>query len=222
MRRVNVLGNGPGVSLYEKGTEGELVVCNMPPVELSKEEVYASCMVDFKMMQALEDGKVKLNEYDWVLGPRPRRWMELKPSFYLKYSQNIKGFHTHVPPYAQLPGHKLSEAATNYSCGHMAVDYTCRIMKATEVHLYGFDAMFDMNLDSFTDTFLKANRSALNIHRMASNWRPIWTAFFTEFNNVDFIIHHNHSDIKLILPKNATIEVGVLPDGKNRRTKNAS
>ena len=181
MRRVNILGNGPGAALFQKGTEGELVVCNMPPIELSKEEVYASCMVDFKMMSALEEGQVNLGEYDWVLGTRPRRWMELKPAFYLKYSQNIRGFHTYVPPYAQLPGNKLSDAATNYSCGHMAVDYACRIMKATEVHMYGFDAMFDMNLESHTDNFLKSDRSEkiLNdvrkfIEDTAHDFQSVW------------------------------------------------
>lgn len=208
MKRVNVMGNGDNATLFQKGTAGELVVCNMPPVELSKNEVYASCMVDFKMMVALQKGKVRLDQYDWILGTRPRRWMEMEPSFYLKYSQNIRGFHTYVPPYAQLPGNKLSEAATNYSCGHMAVDYACRIMKATEVHLYGFDAMFDMNLNSHTDNFLESNRSALNVHRMASNWRPIWSGFFREFSGVDFVIHHTHSDIKLSVSSNVSIEVG--------------
>jgi len=213
MRRVNVMGNGDHAALYKKGTEGELVVCNMPPIELSKEDVFASCMVDFKMMQALSESKVHLDEYDWILGTRPRKWMEVNAAFYLKYSQNIKGFHTYVPPYAQLPGHKLSEAASNYSCGHMAVDYACRIMKATEVHLYGFDSMFDMNIDSYTDNFLESNRTALNVHRMASNWRPIWSGFFREFSKVKFVIHHGHSNIKLSLPENATIEVGELEDG---------
>ena len=92
----------------------------------------------FKMMIALDEGKLDLGKYDWILGNRPRRWMEQKPSFYLKYAQNVRGFHTYVPKYAQLPGHKLEEAATNYSCGHVAADYVCRIMKATEVHMYGF------------------------------------------------------------------------------------
>jgi len=210
MKRVNVMGNGDGACLFENGTDGELLVCNMPPLELSKSEVYASFMVDYKMMVALDEGKVELGQYDWVLGTRPRRWMEKNPTFYLKYSQNIRGFHTYVPPYAQLPGHKLSDAATNYSCGHMAVDYACRIMKAKEVHMYGFDAMFDMNLDSHTDTFLDSNRSALNIHRMASNWRPIWSHFFREFSTVKFVIHHAHSDIKLIVPENVSIEVGEI------------
>ncbi len=208
MRRVNVLGNGDSWSLFEQDTQGELLVCNMPPIKFKPHEVFASCMVDFKMMVALEKGEVTLDQYDWVLGTRPRRWMEKSPTFYLKYSQNIKGFHTHVPPYAQLPGHKLEEAATNYSCGHMAVDYACRSMRATEVHLYGFDAMFDMNLASHTDKYLKSDRSALNVHRMASNWRPIWGKFFNEFSNTKFVIHHVHSDIKFKLPKNVTIEVG--------------
>ena len=210
MTRINVMGNGLGACLFENGTDGELLVCNMPPVELSKSEVYASFMVDYKMMVALDEGKVELGQYDWVLGTRPRKWMEKNPTFYLNYSQNIRGFHTYVPPYAQLPGHKLSDAATNYSCGHMAVDYACRIMKAKEVHMYGFDAMFDMNLDSHTDTFLDSNRSALNIHRMASNWRPIWSSFFREFSEVKFVIHHVHPDIKLAISENVSIEVGEL------------
>jgi len=208
MSRVNVLGNGDSWKLFERGTEGDLLVCNMPPINFESDEVYASCMVDFKMMIALQKGEVKLDQYDWVLGTRPRRWMEKSTTFYLKYSQNIKGFHTHVPPYAQLPGHKLSEAATNYSCGHMAVDYACRAMKAKEVHLYGFDAMFDMNLASHTDNFLASDRSPLNVHRMASNWRPIWSKFFREFSKVNFVIHHVHSDIKFKLPENVSIEVG--------------
>mgnify|MGYP001188655135 FL=1 len=209
-RRVNVLGNGDSWPLFERGTKGELIVCNMPPIDFLSSEVYASCMVDFKMMKALEKGEINLDRYDWLLGSRPRRWMEQNTSFYLKYSSKIRGFHTHVPPYAQLPGHKLHEAATNYSCGHMAVDYACRSMRATEVHLYGFDAMFDMNLSSYTDNFLESNRSALNVHRMASNWRPIWSGFFKEFNKVTFVIHHVHSDIKFKLPENVTIEVGSI------------
>ena len=207
MKRVNILGNGPGSRIFTRGTEGLLLVCNMPPIKLPAEEVFASCMVDFKMMKALHEGQVDLGQYDWVLGTRPRKWMEQTPAFYLKYSQNIKGFHVFVPPYAQLPGHTLSDAATNYSCGHMATDYACRIMKADEVHMYGFDAMFDMNLDSYTDECLKSDRSPLNVHRMSSNWRPICGSFFKEFKNTQFVIHHTHSDIKLKLPGKARVEV---------------
>ena len=134
--RVNVLGNGDHAYMFERGQPGKLLICNMPPFEIPKREVHATCMVDFKMMKALADGLVKLDMYDWVLGTRPRRWMEMQPNFYLKYSQNIKGFHQHIPAYAQLPGQTEGQAATNYSCGHMAVDYACRTMRADEVHLW--------------------------------------------------------------------------------------
>ena len=205
--RVNVLGNGDHWPLFERGAPGKLLVCNMPPIDLESSEVHATCMVDFKMMKALHDGKSDLGKYDWVLGTRPRKWMEMQPTFYLKYSQNIKGFHKHVPTYAQLPGHSLAQAATNYSCGHMAVDYACRVMKAKEVHLYGFDSMFDMNLKSHTDNFLESDRSALNTHRMASNWRPIWSKFFAEFDQTQFFIYHSHDGIKFKLPPNVQIVV---------------
>ena len=77
--RVNVLGNGDWADIFQRGTEGKLLVCNMPPMQLTKQEVYASCMVDFKMMAALQEGSVNLGMYDWILGNRPRRWMEQNP-----------------------------------------------------------------------------------------------------------------------------------------------
>ena len=205
--RVNVLGNGDHWKLFKRGTEGKLIVCNMPPIELDKEEVHGTCMVDFKMMKALDEGVSNLDKYDWILGTRPRKWMEMKPTFYMKYAQNIKGFHTHIPVYAQLPGDTIAQAATNYSCGHMAMDYACRTMKATEVHMYGFDAMFDMNLRSHTDNFLESDRGPLNTHRMASNWRPIWYKFFREFSKTQFYIHHGHGGLKFSKPENVTIVV---------------
>ena len=100
--KVNVLGNGDHATMFERGSSGLLLVCNMPPMELDKEEVYGSCMVDFKMMTALQDKSVQLDMYDWILGTRPRRWMEKNPTFYMKYAQNIKGFHTYLPTYANL------------------------------------------------------------------------------------------------------------------------
>jgi hypothetical protein len=205
--RVNVIGNGPNATMFKKGTPGAILVCNMPPVDLDKDDVYGSCMVDFKMMNALKEGLVDLDKYDWILGTRPRVWMEKNPTFYMKYAQNIKGFHTHIPTYAQLPGQKLSEAATNYSCGHMATDYACRIMRATEVHMYGFDSMFDMDINSHSDNFLKSDRTALNTHRLASTWRPVWVGFFREFSTTQFYIYHSHDGIKLPPLPNVTAVV---------------
>ena len=206
--RVNVLGNGDHAYMFERGASGKLLICNMPPFEIPKREVHATCMVDFKMMKALADGLVKLDMYDWVLGTRPRRWMEMQPNFYLKYSQNIKGFHQHIPAYAQLPGQTEGQAATNYSCGHMAVDYACRTMRADEVHIYGFDSIFDMSLLSSTDLILESDRGTQNTFRLANNWRPIWTHMFTEFKGVNFYLYHSHDKIKINIPDNVSIITG--------------
>lgn len=206
--RVNVLGNGDHAYMFKRGTKGKLLVCNMPPFEIPRNEVHATVMVDFKMMKALSEGQVRLDMYDWVLGTRPRKWMEMQPSFYLKYSQNIKAFHQHIPSYAQLPGQTVAQAATNYSCGHLAVDYASRAMRAEEVHIYGFDSMFEMDLRSSTDLILESDRGLANTHRLASNWRPIFTMMFKEFKNVQFYLYHSHKNIKIEIPDNVTIITG--------------
>jgi|SRR5210317_10383 len=197
--RVNVLGNGDHAPIFKRGTPGKLLICNMPPFEIPTNEVYASVMVDFKMMNALTEGHINLDMYDWVLGTRPRKWMEMRPDFYLKYAHKIKGFHQYVPKYAGN--------ATNFTCGHMAMDYACRKMKATECHVYGFDSMFDMNLRSYSDLILSSDRGHMNTYRLANNWRPIWTHMFKEFKDTKFYLYHSHRNIKIEIPDNVEIVV---------------
>lgn len=205
--RWNVLGNGDHAYQFERGTEGKLLICNMPPYEIPNTEVFATCMVDYKMMGALAEGKIQLDMYDWILGTRPRHWMEMNPAFYMKYAQKIKAMHTHVPEYAQLQGQNPNQAATNYSCGHMAVDYACRVKGATEVHIYGFDSMFDTTLRSYTDLLLESDRSNENTFRLANNWRPVWTGLFAEFDKTEFFLYHSHDRIKFPIGNNVTIKV---------------
>lgn len=205
--RWNVLGNGDNAHIYKRGTKGKLLICNMPPFEIPNTEVFATCMVDYKMMLALAEGQIALDMYDWILGTRPRHWMEMQPSFYLKYAQKIKAMHTHVPKYAQLEGQNPQQAATNYSCGHMAVDYACRVQNATEVHIYGFDSIFDTSLRSYTDLLLESDRSSQNTHRIASNWRHVWPSLFREFANTQFFLYHSHDRIKFPVGENVTIIV---------------
>lgn len=205
--RWNVLGNGDNAHLFKRGTEGKLLICNMPPFEVPNNEVFATCMVDYKMMLALSQGHIKLDMYDWILGTRPRHWMEMHPQFYLKYAQKIKAMHTHVPQYAKLEGQNAAQAATNYSCGHMAVDYACRVQNATEVHIYGFDSMFDTSLRSYTDLLLESDRSSQNTHRIANNWRPVWTKMFEEFDKTQFFLYHSHDRIKFPIGDNVKIIV---------------
>ena len=97
-------------------------------------------------------------------------------------------------------------AATNFNCGHMATHYACSKMNATEVHLYGFDSLFEMNLNSFTDLLLESDRSQNNTFRLNNNWRPIWYHMFREFKDVKFVLHHIHDKIKIDIPENVEVE----------------
>tara|TARA_B100000242_G_C42990760_1_gene459952 strand:+ start:38 stop:670 length:633 start_codon:yes stop_codon:yes gene_type:complete len=206
-KRINVLGNGNHAGLFQRGSPGTLLICNMPPMEIPPEEVYATCMVDYKMMKALQEGKFALDQYDWILGTRPRHWMEMQGSFYLKYSHKVRGFYPHVPKYAGN--------ATNFNCGHFAVHYACNKMNADEVHIYGFDSIFEMDITSWTDTILESDRSTENTVRLAQNWRPIWTEMFKEFPDTTFFLYHTHNNIKIpIQSDNVEIVVTTSKESK--------
>ncbi len=198
---VKILGNGDRAPLFEKveRTPGDkLLICNMPPFEVKN--VWASAMVDFKMMNALTEGSLNLDAYDWVLGNRPKIWMQdLAPSFYLKYAKNIKEFYLTVPEYAGN--------ATNFNCGHMATHYAANRLKATRIELFGFDSIFDFNMRSITDLYLPSDRTDVNNHRLLDIWRPIWRNIFLEFNKTEFVLYHNHDKTKINLPDNVTIKV---------------
>lgn len=212
---VHVLGNGDKAGYYnEEERKGMLLLCNMPPFAVPSEKVYATCMVDFKMMAALTEGSLKLDMYNWVLGTRPRVWMEQQTGFYLKYAPNIKEFYTTVPKYAGNP--------TNFNCGHMAVHYACNKHKAEQVHLYGFDTLFDFNMRSITDLYLSSDRGNTNNFRLLNNWRPIWRDIFREFKNTEFILHHNHDELKIPKLDNVSVKVYNDPLSKVQKQKDTS
>lgn len=198
---VHVLGNGDSCNMFKHDCKGLRLVCNLPPFEVRN--VYASVMVDFKMMAALTEGSLNLDSYWWVLGNRPRLWMDQRPSFYMKHASHIREFYTTVPKYAGPPG--SPDAATNFNCGHMAVHYACNRLNATEVHMYGFDSIFDHNMRSITDLYLNSDRGQTNNYRLLGNWRPIWNGIFGEFKNTQFILHHKHNNSKVELSENVEI-----------------
>ena len=78
-------------------------------------------------------------------------------------------------------------------------------MKATEIHMYGFDALFDMNIESFTDLLLESDRGANNTHRLATTWRKVWQSMFAEFPDVQFNLHHPHNHLKFPKPENVNL-----------------
>lgn len=195
MTTIHVIGNGDMAPMY-KQAKGIKITCNMPPFEVR--DVYGTCMVDFKMMKALYEGSVRLDMYDWILGARPKKWTEMQPNFYMKYAKNIKDFYLHLPDYVNN--------FTDFNCGHMAVHYSANKLKGSQIHMYGFDSIFSMNLRSYSDLFLHSDRSPMNSHRLNTNWRPIWSNMFKEFPDTEFIIYHKTVDPKIILPENVRID----------------
>lgn len=197
-RTVHVIGNGDWVHLYtRKERKGLNLTCNLAPFPYPNNH-YATCIVDFKFMAAMTRGEVTVPG-DWILGFRPKIWMDKNPNFYMQKANQVKEFYTELPKYAGN--------YTNFSCGHMAVYYAAQKLKAERIHMYGFDSIFDFNLRSVSDFILNSDRDKMNTNRLASNWRPIWTEMFKEFNNTEFVLHHVHNEFKLPVSDNVRAEV---------------
>ena len=87
----------------------------------------------------------------------------------------------------------------------MATYYAINKFKPDEINLYGFDSIFDMNLRSSSDFYQNSSRDANNNVRLNTNWRPIWQNMFDEFQDIKFILHHFHKDIKFPIKNNVEI-----------------
>ena len=201
---VHVIGNGDMSSLYHlEKRHGMKLTCNIPPFAVP--DAYCTFMVDFKIMNAITQGEVEVPG-EWIVGMRPKIWMDKNPTFYIKRAHQIKEFYTHLPKYAKN--------YTDFNCGHMAVHYACNKILATEVHMYGFDSIFDFNLRSSSDFYLSSLRDNTHSNKLKSEWRPLWEHIFNEFSHTQFKLYHNHSNIKINLPKNASVVVGSPKDVK--------
>ena len=150
MRRVvHIIGNGNSSWLYnEKERKGLKLGCNQIGFEI--QDKFASCIVDYKFMQAMTAGQIVL----------PGRW--------------ILGFNK---------------------------------IKADEIHLYGFDSIFDFNLTSLSDVSLNSDRGNSNNLRLSDNWRPIWQNMFREFSNTKFVLHYFHDKLKINIENNVDVVV---------------
>lgn len=196
----HIIGNGDAWRFY-KPSPGIKMTCNLPPTDIK--DVYATAIVDFKMCKAIHEGSVNLNAYDWVLGARPKKYTEMQPAFYMKYAPRVKEFYIELPKYVRN--------YTDFNCGHMCTHYVANKLRCDEIHMYGFDSIFDFNLVSTTDFVLDAVRDAMNTHRLANNWRPIWEGLFREFPNTQFVVYHKHGQAKVSLPENVEVRTGKMP-----------
>jgi len=195
-RTIHIIGNGDQAQRFNHKVKGARLTCNLPPFPVHN--VHATCIVDYKMMFAMSEGSVVVPG-DWVLGARPKHWLENNPAWRMHWIKQIKEFYTVLPDY--------TSNYTDFNCGHMTVHYACNKLKATEVHMYGFDSMFGQNLRSCTDFYLNSDRGDTNNHRLANNWRPVWSNMFVEFPEVKFVLHHDHKNIQFPVPDNVEIFV---------------
>lgn len=201
-RVVHVIGNGDNAQMY-KPTKGIKVACNQAPFPI--DNLYTSCIVDFKMCAALTEGSVDIPG-NWTMGFRPKIWYDQnRGNFKMKFGHKIREFYTHLPNYCIFPGDDKGKGYTNFNCGHFAVHYSANKLNADEIHMYGFDSIFDMNLRSYTDFVLMADRGATNNVRLNDKWRPIWKYIFDEFPEKKFILYHKHNQIKIPVGKNVEI-----------------
>ena len=194
---LHVIGNGPSAPLYKQGSYGRKLTCNIPHMPIP--DAYATVMVDFKMMNAInKDGVVP--PQPWVLGYRPKVYMEKNQAFYMKNAHIIREFYTVLPKYVS--------GYTDFNCGHMATHYGINKFKPDTVHLYGFDSMFNFDLSSATDFYLESDRGAHNNTRLTNNWRNIWVKMFEEFSDIQIVLHMDkHDNLKFNKGKNVDIKV---------------
>jgi hypothetical protein len=196
-RVVHIVGNGDHAHFYkDEPRKGLILTCNIPPFPV--ENAYGTVMVDFKMMKALTKGELTLPG-DWILGFRPKIWMEKQPEWYVKMSTQVKEFYLTLPKYAAN--------YTDFNCGHMATHYASNKFKPDVVHMWGFDSIFDMNLRSCTDFYLESPRDDNSNVRLNGNWRPLWEGIFNEFKNTEYVLHHSHDKLKIKQGSNVKVEV---------------
>jgi hypothetical protein len=193
-KTVHVIGNGDNATRYDPKSKGTKITCNLPPFPVP--DATATCLVDFKMVRAMHEGSVGVPG-DWILGFRPMKYLEMNPDLRIKWMHNIRDSYLILPDYAP--------SYTAFNCGHMAVHYSANKLKGKEIHMYGFDSIFDLNLRSCTDFYLNSDRTETNSFRLSDSWRPIWQSLFKEFSDTKFVLHHNHDGIKFSVPENVEI-----------------
>ena len=194
-RVVHIIGNGDSSFLYnEAPRKGLKLGCNQ--IGFNVPDKHATVIVDYKFMDAMTKGGIVVPG-QWVLGFRPKHWMEMNPQYYLKVAPQVKEFYTVLPKYVKN--------YTDFNCGHMAAHYAANKLKADEIHLYGFDSIFDFNMNSVSDFNLMSDRGGANNLRLSDNWRPVWQSMFREFPNIKWFLHHTHDRIKVNVDNNVDI-----------------
>jgi hypothetical protein len=88
----------------------------------------------------------------------------------------------------------------------MGLHWICNELKATEVHMYGFDSLFGFDITSTSDMILPSDRENMNTQRLTAKWRPIFKGIFDEFKEqTKFILYHPKGELFITQPENIEI-----------------
>lgn len=189
----HIIGNGPSAGLY-KPAKGLITCCNLPPFAV--DNIFVSGIVDFKMFRAMEEGSVTVPG-DWVLGVRPKKFLDNNPLYYMKHAKQIKTVYKVLPEYCAN--------YTDFNCGHMVTHYMANVIDCDELHLYGFDSIFTFSLTSCTDFYLESDRSINNTNRLTTIWSGVWKGIFEEFSDKKFVLHTRSNNKRLVFPENVDV-----------------
>ena len=99
-RIVQVIGNGDCAVYYneEPKRKGLKLTCNVSPFAV--EGVYATCIVDFKMMNTIHKGGVTIPG-EWICGARPKEYCSRNPKFHLQIANHFLQ-NQHLLPTTQI------------------------------------------------------------------------------------------------------------------------
>ena len=194
---LHVIGNGPSATRYVQKSVGQKLTCNIPHFPIP--DAFATVLVDFKMMNAIHKDGIH-PPAPWVLGYRPKIYMQNNPTFSMQKAHLVRDYYTVLPKYAA--------GYTEFNCGHTATHYGVNKFKPDTVHMYGFDSMFNFDLSSATDFYLESDRSDQNNTRLTNNWRRVWMNMFQEFSDINFVLHMDgHDKIKFKIGNNVEIKI---------------
>ena len=87
-RVVHIIGNGDHSFLYQDAPRRGLKLASNQ-IAFQVPEKYATCIFDYKFMNALAKKQVELDG-EWILGFRPKHWLEMNPEHYVKIAHQVK------------------------------------------------------------------------------------------------------------------------------------
>lgn len=164
--KAHILGNGPSIDLYEP-QDGFIIGCNFHqhPVDLT---VLVDCkpfLIYKGKRELLPNRKLITSKYAW-------------PTI---VEQKLLDEFEFV--------HVVERLEQYQSAGHIAVEWALK-NKYSEIHLWGFNSIFEDSQETKTDTLVPRSRAQFDLY---VHWRERWK-HFTDYN---ITVHNTKEGTKL-------------------------